>query len=67
MATSRYYATFSNENIAPIRCFQAGNHAQGGCFTASRRSKQDEELTLIDCNIKSINGDNIAESLGDVF
>jgi len=43
-------------NVSAIDIFQPGNKTENGCFTAARRAKQSEKLTIIDGQIQI--GDN---------
>ena len=45
--------------------FEAGDHAQGGRLAAARGAEEGKELAVRDSQVDVVDGDDIAEALGD--
>ncbi len=53
-----------NGDAALCRGFQAGNHAQRGCFAAAGRPEQRDERIAFNIQIEVVHGHKFAEALG---
>ena len=55
------------EDLALGRLIEAGDHAQRGRLAAAGRAEHREELALLDLDAHVLDGDEVAERLGDVL
>jgi hypothetical protein len=56
-----------DQHRARGRLLEPGDHAQRGGLAAAAGAEQGEELALCDVEIEVVNGDQVAERLGDAL
>src|SRR5680860_1248416 len=57
-----------NADGAPGDIFQTGDHAEGSCLAASRRTYKDHELAVLDLEIEIQDGDRaVGEDFGELI
>jgi len=56
------------KNLTACRHIESGDHSEGGCLAASRRTKEGDELTSFDIEIEVIHsGERLVEDLADIL